>query len=148
MPSPAEVRTTRGAIEPAWAAFVDVLAYAGLQIGETAPLQVGDIDRLRRSIHVQRQMQNCVGGLDIIGPENQSERVVPPVPDELLQRLSRHIDAIGVRGRTLEVWSVTVSEGPISTTSSMRAALQASQVSPHDLLHHYVSGLIRGGSTQ
>lgn len=87
LPSPAEVRAIRGAIDPAWASFVDVMAYAGLRIGEAAALQVGDIDFLRRTIHVQRQIQNRVGALDVLPPKHGSERVVP-IPDELAQRLS------------------------------------------------------------
>jgi integrase len=83
VPSPGEVRAIRGSIDPAGGAFVDVMAYAGLRIGEAAGLQVGDIDFLRRTIHVERQIQNRVGGLDVIGPKHGSERVVP-VPDELI----------------------------------------------------------------
>jgi integrase len=145
VPSPAEVRIIRGAIDPAWAAFVDVMAYAGLRIGEAAGLQVGDIDFLRRTIHVQRQIQNRVGGLDVIGPKHNSERVVP-VPDELVQRLSQHIEAIGVYGD--ERWMFGRPPSPTALRHYFVNACRAAGitgVTPHDMRHHYASGLIWGG---
>jgi len=72
---------------------------------EAADLQVGDIDFLWRTIHVQRRIHNRVAGLDIIGLKHGSERVVP-VPGELVQRLSR------ARGRAVDVLSAAVSDRP------------------------------------
>lgn len=125
-PSPAEVRAIRAAIDPPCAAFVDVMAYAGLRIDEAAGLQVGDIDILRRIIHVQRQIQNRVGGLDVIGPKPNSECVVP-VPDELVQRLSRHIEAIGVYGDERWMFGRPPRPQRFGITSSTPAELQASR---------------------
>lgn len=145
VPSPAEVRAIRGEIDPAWAAFVDVMAHAGLRIGEAAGLQVGDIDFLRRTIHVQRQIQNSVGGLDVTGPKHGSERVVP-VPDELVQRLSRHIEAIGVDWD--ERWMFGRPPSPTALRHYFVNACRAAGitgVTPPDMKHHYASGLIWGG---
>jgi integrase len=145
VPSPAEVRAIRASIDPPWAAFVDVMAYAGLRIGEAAALQVGDIDFLRRTIHVQRQIQNRVGGLDIIGPKHGSERVVP-VPEELVERLSRHIEAVGVYGD--ERWMFGRPPSPTALRHYFVNACRAAGitgVTPHDMRHHYASGLIWGG---
>lgn len=145
IPSPAEVRAIRKAIEPAWAAFVDVMAFAGLRIGEAAALQVGDIDFLRRTIHVQRQIQNRAGGLDVLGPKHGSERVVP-VPDGLIERLSRHIEVVGVYGD--ERWMFGRPPSPDGLRHRFMDASRASgsaRITPHSLRHHYASGLIRGG---
>lgn len=145
LPSPAEVRAIRGAIDPAWAAFVDVMAYAGLRIGEAAALQVGDIDFLRRTIHVQRQIQNRVGALDVLPPKHGSERVVP-IPDELAQRLSRHIEAIGVHGE--DRWMFGRPPSPTALRHYFVNACRAAGIdgiTPHDMRHHYASGLIWGG---
>lgn len=145
LPSPAEVRSVRDAIDPAWASFVDVMAYAGLRIGEAAGLQVGDIDFLRRTIHLQRQIQNRVGGLDVLGPKHGSERVVP-APDELMTRLSRHIELIGVHGEARWMFG-----RPPSPTALRHYFVNACRdagvggITPHDLRHHYASGLIWGG---
>jgi integrase len=49
------------AADEAYRPFVAVCAFAGLRIGEAAGLQVGDIDFLRRTLHVQRQAQNNRG---------------------------------------------------------------------------------------
>lgn len=106
---------------------------------------MGDIDFLRRTIDVQRQIQNRVGGLDTIGPKHGSGRVVP-VPDELVRRLSRHIEAIGVHGD--ERWMFGRPPSPTALrhyfVNACRAAGVAG-VAPHDMRHHYASGLIRGG---
>lgn len=121
------------------------MAYAGLRIGEAAGLQMGDIDFLRRTIHVQRQIQNRVGGLDIFGPKHGSERVVP-VPDELVQRLSRHIEAIGAYGD--ERWMFGRPPSPTALRHYFVNACRTASitgVTPHDMRHHYASGLIRGG---
>lgn len=92
----AEVRAIREHLDPAHRALVDVMAFAGLRTGEAAGLQVGDVQFLpARSIHVQRQVQNRVGRLDVVAPKHGSERVVP-VPNDLLLRLSRHVETIGV----------------------------------------------------
>ncbi|MBT1674545.1 site-specific integrase [Curtobacterium flaccumfaciens pv. flaccumfaciens] len=116
------------------------MAYAGLRIGEAAGLQVGDIDFLRRTIHVQRQIQNRVGGLDVISPKHGSERVVP-VPDELVQRLSRHIESIGVHGD--ERWMFSRPPSPTALRHYFVNACRAAEVS--HLTTCGTTTLIRGG---
>jgi integrase len=145
IPTSAEVRAIRDAIEPAFAATVDLMAGAGLRIGEVAGLRASDFDFLRRTVHVQRQVQSYKGSHDVVDPKHGSERVVP-LPDGLLLRISRHIETIGVRGA--EQWLF----GPPPSPNHLRhwftkatRALGIRDVTPHDLRHHYASGLIRTG---
>jgi integrase len=145
IPSPGEVRAIRAKVEPAWQVWVDVMAYAGLRIGEASGLQVGDIDFLRRTIHVQRQIQNRVQRLDIVQPKHGSERVVP-VPDELVQRLARHVETIGTYGD--DGWLFGTPPSPTRLRHYFVNAGRAAgitDITPHDLRHHFASGLIRGG---
>lgn len=145
IPSPDEVRSIRAGFDPAWQAWVDVMAYAGLRIGEASGLQLKDVDFLRRTIHVQRQVQNRVKHLDLLPPKHGSERVVP-VPDELLQRLSRHVETIGVYGD--DGWLFGTPPSPTRLRHYFVNACRAAGitgVTPHDLRHHYASGLIRAG---
>ncbi|WIA98042.1 site-specific integrase [Curtobacterium sp. MCBA15_004] len=146
VPTGAEVRAIREHLDPAHRALVDVMAYAGLRIGEAAGLQLKDVGFLpSRSIHVQRQVQNRVGRLDVVAPKHGSERVVP-VPDELLLRLSRHVETIGVYGN--EGWLFGSPPSPTALRHYFVNACRAAGVTgvtPHDLRHHYASGLIRAG---
>ncbi|ROP65658.1 site-specific integrase [Curtobacterium sp. ZW137] len=146
IPTSAEVTAIRDELEPAYRSLVDVMAYAGLRIGEAAGLQVGDVGFLSgRSIHVQRQVQNRVGHLDVLPPKHGSERVVP-VPDELLLRLSRHVETIGVHGD--DGWFFGRPPSPTALRHYFVNACRAAGVTgvtPHDLRHHYASGLIRAG---
>ncbi|WP_237841928.1 tyrosine-type recombinase/integrase [Cellulosimicrobium cellulans] len=82
--------------------FVAVGAFAGLRLGEIAGLQLRDVDFLRRTIEVRRQIQ---------GATNASRRAVPPkygservvfVPEELTAILARHIETRGT-SRVLDV---------------------------------------------
>ncbi|WIB16679.1 site-specific integrase [Curtobacterium sp. MCPF17_050] len=145
IPTADEVRAIRAAIDPAWQVWIDVMAYAGLRIGEASGLQVGDVDFLRRTIHVQRQIQNRVQRLDILPPKHGSERVVP-IPAELVARIARHVETVGVFGD--DGWLFGTPPSPTRLRHyfvNAGRAVRVTDVTPHDLRHHFASGLIRGG---
>jgi integrase len=82
-------------------------------------------------------------------PKYGSERTVP-IPDELVQALSRHIAEVGVRGD--EQWLFVASGGlpPHGNTvyyhwSKTIAAADVEPFKLHDLRHFYSSGLIAAG---
>ncbi len=134
------------AAEEAYRPFIAVCAFAGLRIGEAAGLQVGDVDFLRRTIHVQRQAQNNGGVVEVSSPKSGSERVVS-VPDELTAMLAQHVQRTGLFGD--DGW---MFPGAPPTPASLRywfgrAAADAGVegLSPHDLRHYFASGLIASG---
>ena len=91
IPTPDEVGAIFRAADKEFVAFIAVCAFAGLRLGEAAALQVGDIDFLRKEIHVDRQVQRVKGGeVDVRAPKFGSERTVY-APDELLTIVSEHI---------------------------------------------------------
>ena len=91
IPSPAEVGTLLREAEPQFAAFVGLCAFGGLRLGEAAALQVGDVDFLKREIHVRRQVQRANGKqVEIRPPKYGSERPVY-APDGLIALLSEHV---------------------------------------------------------
>jgi integrase len=94
IPTPEVVRSILEASEPRFRAFVGLCAFAGLRLGKTAALQIGDVDFLRRQVHVRRQVQCLNGSFEIRLPKYNSERTVH-VPDALLQMLSEHV-ALGL----------------------------------------------------
>lgn len=110
-------------------------------------MQLGDVDFLRRTISVRRQVQRAGGGtVEIRLPKYSSERKVY-VPEELVQMLAQLV-ASGIR----ESW--LFAEGsdtpPHQNTighrwrqTLLRAGLEPIKL--HDLRHFYASGLIAGG---
>jgi integrase len=146
IPTSEQVGWLLEAVEEAYRPFIAVCAFAGLRIGEAAGLQVGDVDFLRRTLHVQRQAQNNGGVVEVSAPKAGSERVVS-IPDELATLLAQHVERIGVFGD--ERW---LFPGAPPTPASLRywfgRAASASGVdglTPHDLRHYFASGLIASG---
>lgn len=127
--------------------FIAVAAFAGLRLGEAAALQVGDVDFLRRTLTVSRQIQREAGKVpDIRAPKFGSERVVF-IPAGLVDILAKHIRDTG-----RELWLFT-GEGTMplhqgTVGHRWRATLAAAGLSGfrlHDLRHYYASGLIAAG---
>ena len=58
-------------------AFMAVCAFAGLRLGEAAGLQLGDVDFLRRTLSVRRQIQGQVNSKTVeVSPKYESARIV------------------------------------------------------------------------
>ena len=73
-------------------AFVAVCAFAGLRLGEAAGLQVADVDFLRRTLVVRRQIQGQVNSRTVeTAPKYESARTVY-LPDALVKELAAHIE--------------------------------------------------------
>lgn len=150
IPTPDEVLAATREAQPHFRAFVQVCAFAGLRLGEAAGLQVGDIDFLRRTITVARQVQGQTrAAAKVVPPKYGSERDIP-VADDLLLALARHLQETGPWGE--EGW-VFGSGGDLfnrnSAGNQWRSARAASGLSSdvtlHDLRHFYASGLIAEG---
>jgi len=72
-------------------AFVGLCAFAGLRLGEAAALKVAEVDFLRRTIRVERQVQRANGGLvEIRPPKYGSERTIF-APEGLIEMLAVHL---------------------------------------------------------
>ncbi|MGH3779280.1 MAG: tyrosine-type recombinase/integrase [Pseudonocardiaceae bacterium] len=93
LPTDVQVRALLDAAEAKFTAFIALAAFAGLRLEEAAGLQVGDIEFLRRTLAVSRQVQRNEGGggVEIRLPKYGSERVVY-LPDGLVQLLAQHIE--------------------------------------------------------
>lgn len=128
--------------------FVAVCAFAGLRLGEAAGLQLEDIDFLRRTISVRRQVQGeSAGTSETVAPKYGSERVVY-VPAELLTVLSEHVGRLRIQQGE---WLLPNGEQPFNRNSAgeqwrwIRAAAGLKDFTLHDLRHFYASGLIAPG---
>lgn len=126
-----------------------VAAGTGMRGGELFGLQVHDIDFLRRSIRVERQVQpHGVVPLKSRGGSRASYRSIP-VGQFVIDALAAHLAEWPARG-TEFVFRTPTGE-PLHAQRIMpawRAARKAAGLptaTPHDLRHHYASALIRAG---
>jgi integrase len=126
-------------------------AFAGLRLGEAAALRVDDVDFLRRTLTVARQVQRGPrGAVEIRPPKYGSERTVY-LADALVQILAAHVgehcpsDSPGrylfAPGRDVPPYQQAVSRW----WRTARTAAGCGAVKLHDLRHLYASGLIAAG---
>ena len=151
LPAAADVRALLDVAPGEWQAFVALCAFAGLRLGEAAALQVGDIDFLRRTLTVTRQVQRANRGeVEIRPPKYGSERTVY-LADGLVTILAAHVAAHcpgADPGRWL--FGSDAAIPPHQNTvgywwRKTRTAAGCGAVRLHDLRHFYASGLIAAG---
>ncbi|WP_066916753.1 tyrosine-type recombinase/integrase [Mycobacterium interjectum] len=139
-------------IEPWYAAFIAVCAFAGLRRGEASALKVSDVEFLRGEIRVQRQVQwTDDGRMEIRGPKYGSERTLY-VPDGLVKILAEHVRLYrpgddpdrwlfeGARNELLPAHAATVARWWRKVREKIGIEYRL-----HDLRHFYASGLIAAG---
>jgi integrase len=150
IPSPEDVRRLYDGAEDWFKPVVALAAFAGLRLGEINGLQLADIEFLRRTISVLRQVQRTPGmAIEVRPPKYGSERVIPAA-DGLLLILSAHVENVGVYGDAN--WFLPGRDGgPIWPRTiayhwdRLTASLGLKGVRLHDLRHYYASGLIASG---
>lgn len=152
IPTADEVRLLIKNVAPEYGAMLQLAAFAGLRLGEASALKVGDIDFLKRSIGVHRQVQRPGGGaVEIREPKHGSERDVSAA-EGLLQALAGHIALRGLQGQR-DAWLFPAERsGPANKNTvgdvfrrAKRQAKISSDLTLHDLRHFYASGLIAAG---
>jgi integrase len=147
IPTPEQVGKILEAADERFVAFVAVCAFAGLRLGEAAALQEGDVDFLRRTLRVERQVQRAHGGeVEITLPKYGSERTIP-ISDDLVQILARHVE-LGHRGEWLFQGSADRPPHQNTIGYEWRKTLEAAGLAGirlHDTRHFYASGLIAAG---
>lgn len=154
LPTAEHVRAALDAVDY-FRGYVAVCAFAGLRLGEAAGLQVGDVNFLRRTITVARQIQGTSAERTrIVPPKAGSERTVY-VPGELMTLLAEHLEQFGSRDadewlfwnpNAIEgayLWQ-RASAGQAWRTVRRRASLPT-ELTLHSLRHWYASGLIADG---
>ena len=152
IPSSDELRAIFDAASDDFRPFLYLCSFAGLRLGEAAALQVGDIDFLRRTIKVRRQVQRAGGkDVEIRPPKFGSERDVY-VPEAILRVLSAHIarrrlagaaDAWLFTGETGNLPPHQNTVGTVTRRTFKRAGVTGYTL--HSLRHFFASGLIAAG---
>lgn len=150
IPTPAQVRQLLDHAAVPWLrTFMALAAFAGLRLGEAAGLQLGDVDFLRRLLHVTRQVQRGPKGAVLISPPKAGSERPVFLADGLLTLLSVHA---GQLQQTPEGWLFVGPGGDPPHQNSVgywwrktRRAAGLDHVDFHDLRHFYASGLIAQG---
>ena len=149
IPTPEEVGLLMTVAEGEVQTFIALCAVAGLRLGEAAAVQLIDVNFVRKTLSVTRQVQRITGGaIDVRSPKYGSERVVH-LADGLIDLLAQHVADVGTIGD--EQWLFGENDAPPHQNTVgywWRKTLQAaglSGVKLHDLRHFYASGLIAAG---
>jgi integrase len=151
IPTTAEIGKTLKAADGPFRAYVALCAFAGLRVGEAAGVQVGDIDFLRRTLNVSRQIQREQGGFEVRAPKYGSERSICLAP-ALASMLTAHIAAYRPGNDSARWLFVGEDEDPPHQNTvthrwaktSKAAGLEILKM--HDCRHFYASGLIAHGA--
>jgi integrase len=153
VPTPAQIGKILSATDGPFRAYVGLCAFAGLRLGEASGIQVGDIDFLRRTLKVTRQIQAVLrkeGGFEVRAPKYASEGSIYLAP-ALASMLSDHI-AKYRPGDDSERWLFTGDGGDPPSPSMIdhrwrraRTAAGLESMRLHDCRHFYASGLIAAG---
>lgn len=151
LPTTEQVSALLAAADDRFRALIALAAFAGLRLGEAAGLQVGDVDFLRRTLMVSRQVQRSQGGaVEIRPPKYGSERTIF-LADGLVELLARHVEKHR-SGTDSARWlfEATPGQPPHQNTVGhlWRKACRSAHVEGvtlHDLRHYYASGLIAAG---
>ncbi len=146
IPTLVEVGGLLDAALPSFRPFLGLCAFAGLRLGEAAGLQIGDIDFLRRSLTVSRQIQRENGGFEVRPPKWGSERVVYLAPT-LVNMVSEYVTEYRADvGRHRWLFTGEGEDPPHQNTVSSRwrttlSRARLSGITLHDLRNFYASGL-------
>lgn len=149
IPSPEQVNAALIEAPPHSHAFVAVCAFAGLPLGEAAGLQLGDVDFLRRTLSVRRQIQGQVNAKTVeTSPKYESARTVY-LPDDLVKVVAAHIEQHPPMGE--ERWLFSLNGYVYNRNSAgnqwrrLRSKVGLEDFTLHDLRHYFASGLISEG---
>jgi integrase len=149
IPTPEQVGKIMAAAEEWFVPLIGLCAFAGLRLGESAATKVTDINWLKRTLTVSRQVQRAGGGrVRISAPKCGAEREIY-LPDALLTMLAHHIETTGIHP---DGWLfIGSADGPPyqnQVGNRWRRTLKSAGLSGirlHDLRHFYASGLIAEG---
>ena len=151
LPTTEQVGALLGAADAEFAPFVALAAFAGLRLGEAAAVQVGDVEFLRRTLRVTRQVQRAgQGTVEIRAPKYGSERTVY-LADDLVTMLAELVARRGITDDSLAWLFVGVGDNPPHQNTvghRWRQTCRRAGVAGftlHDLRHFYASGLIAAG---
>jgi integrase len=144
-PTPDEVRALVDGMDEQFRALVVFLAGSGLRISEALGLEIADIDFLRRSVRVERQLLQSG---KFAPPKTTSSRRTVPLGQVVIDEMAAHLARVGADG---PLWPAQTGERLQygrwkKEWDSSRKPLRL-EFTAHDLRHHAASLLISGGAS-
>jgi integrase len=144
-----QVHLIADGMPPRYRMAVLLQASCGLRISELLALQVRDVDFMRRTVSVDRQLAR--DGHRFVSPKTESSRRTVPLMSDVALLLSEHVAKFPPNSEG--VLFTTTEGNPIRqdyySTKLFRPAVKSAglpnSVSSHDLRHHFASILIRQG---
>lgn len=146
-----QVETLADAIGPLYRALVLFGAATGLRQGELFGLQVADVEFLRKTMTVQRQVQVQRGGGTATCPlKTRSSFRTLPLGETPVDALAAHLKAYPAKGAEFifrDEHGRALHKGRFDRDVWVpaRTAAGLPEATCHDLRHFYASALIRGG---
>jgi len=122
IPTPGEIGQLIAVADERFRPFIALCAFAGLRLGEAAGVRLGDVDFLRKTLKVSRQVQRVNGGaIDVRAPKYGSERVAF-LADSLVNVLAEHVATYGTTGKQQWLFAGEVDDPPPRTPSATGGA--------------------------
>jgi integrase len=168
IPSAAQVRALAEKIAERYSAIPYVAAGCGLRGGEVFGLELGDVDFLRREIHIRQQLKRMPGQPAYLGElKSKSSRRTVELPKVVQLALARHIerhppaeieiedrtDPRNVHNRPARLLFVTATGLPMHRSNwsaiwrgAVRRAGLPSGFGLHGLRHYFATLLIHNGA--
>ncbi len=148
IPDAALVRRITSALPAHWQAVPLVAAGTGLRPGELFGLQVADVDFLRRTVRVERQLDDQ---RDLVPLKTRSSYRTVPLPQVVADELARHLAVAGRREGLIFAGRDGLPARLNTFTVAWRHALAVVDgpkgLRLHDLRHSYASALIQAGES-
>jgi integrase len=149
--TPGELLSLADTIDPRYRALLFVGGYGGLRIGELAGLQAGDLDMLRGTVDVRRQVVEVAGKLAIGPLKTKAARRKVKLPSFVIEKLAAHLASREAKADSLVFPS---PDGGLLSRTRFRTrvwlpAIKAAgldDVRVHDLRHTAVSLWIAAGA--
>jgi integrase len=88
----AQLSSLATAVTPRYRALVNLAAWTGLRYGELAGLQLGDLNLVDGTVHVERQLTELRDGSTVLGPpKTEASHRTVAIPPHVLGDLVAHL---------------------------------------------------------
>lgn len=145
------VEAIAAAVKPQYRALVVLGAGTGLRRGELFGLRLDDVDFLRRTVKVERQVQRVAGKPTIGPPKTRGSQRTVPIGDIVVRELSEHVRRFppvdGVLFTGTDGRLINDEKFRISVWNPALTAAGATGTGMHQLRHFFASVLIAAGQS-
>lgn len=155
--SVAQVRALAAAVPDRNRAMVLTQAGCGLRLGELLAVRVVDVDFLRRTLHVEHQLERRTRAR--VEPKTPRSRRKIPLPTVVAEALAAHMAEwppladgslfYGANGRLYDhdMYGTRIFSATAGLLAAEKGSTFPAGITTHDLRHHYASVLLAAGES-